>query len=62
MPDHNRTHDMARLTSGDLERTRRELTATPALARPDSAVRVPILAQMKAIETELAGRAASRAP
>ncbi len=57
MPDLNRVHDVSGLTSGDLERARRELTASLALVRPGSPARVPILARMSAIETELAGRA-----
>jgi hypothetical protein len=61
MPDPSRAHDVSALTGGDLERARRELTASLALARPDSPVRVPILAQMGAIETELAERATGRA-
>ncbi len=56
MPDHARPHDVRRLTSGELERATRELTANLALVRPDSPARVPILAQMSAIETELAAR------
>src|SRR5712691_6819324 len=57
MPDPKRAHDVSGLTSGDLARARRELTASLALVRPGSPARVPILAQMSAIETELAGRA-----
>ena len=57
MPDLHRAHDVSGLTSGALERARRELTASLALVRPGSPARVPILAQMRAIETELAGRA-----
>ncbi len=60
MPDLHRVHDVSGLTSGDLERARRELTASLALVRPGSPARVPILAQMSAIDTELAGRAAER--
>lgn len=52
MPDLHRVHDVSGLTSGDLERARRELTASLALVRPGSPVRVPILAQMSAIDTE----------
>lgn len=39
----------------------RELTASLALVRPGSPARVPILAQMRAIEDELAGRATGAA-
>jgi hypothetical protein len=42
---------------GQLERTKRELAASLALARPDSPARVPILAHMTVIDIELAGRA-----
>jgi len=59
MPDSNRPHQVAMLTPGELERARRELGACLALARPDSPARVPILAQLKAVEAELARRAAS---
>ena len=43
-------------TAGELERTRRELAASLALARPGSPVRAPIQAQMAAIDAELATR------
>jgi hypothetical protein len=42
---------------GELERARRELHASLALIRPGSAVRVPILARLRAVEAELADRA-----
>ena len=58
MPDPSRPHDVNRLTSSELERTRRELQASLALARPDSPARTPILAHMSAIDTELAERTA----
>jgi len=54
--DPGRPPDVSTLTSGELERTRRELAASLALARPDSPTRVPILAHLTAIDTELAGR------
>jgi len=57
VPD--RPHDVSALTAAELERAKRELTASLALVRPGSPARVPILAQMSAIETELAGRAAA---
>ena len=57
VPDPGRTPDVSDLTSGQLERTRRELAASLTLARPDSPARVPILAHITAIDTELAGRA-----
>ena len=59
MPNGNRPHHVRMLTPGELERARRELRASLALARPDSPARVPILAQLNAVEAELARRAAS---
>ena len=55
-----RDHDVTTLTARELEQARRELAASLALARPGSPARVPILAQMSAIDTELAGRSAAR--
>ena len=55
-----RDYDVTGLTGRQLERDRRELTASLALVRPDSPARVPILAQMSAIDTELAGRTGER--
>jgi hypothetical protein len=52
------SHDVSRLTTAELERTRRELQASLALARPGSASSVPILAHLSAIDAELAGRSA----
>ena len=51
-----RPRDVSGLTVSELERTRRELAANLALVRPDSPARVPILAHISAIDTELAGR------
>jgi hypothetical protein len=51
-----RGHDVTALTTGELERARRELAACLALARPDSQVRAPILARMRAIDAEAAER------
>lgn len=51
--------DVSGLTASELERTRRELAASLALARPDSPARTPILARISAIDAELAGRARS---
>lgn len=59
MPD--RAHDVSALTAADLERARRELAASLALVRPGSPARVPILAQIRAVETELASRNAGAA-
>jgi len=41
----------------ELQRARRDLAASLALARPDSPIRAPIEARMAAIDTELAERA-----
>ena len=54
-----RDHDVTLLTARELQRARRELVASLALARPDSPARVPILAHITAIDAELAGRSAS---
>lgn len=54
-----RPRDVSRLTAGELERARRELAASLALARPGSPARVPILAHMSAIDAELDQRAAA---
>jgi hypothetical protein len=51
-----REHDVSALTARELERARRELAASLALTRPGSPGRVPILAAMNAIDTELAQR------
>ncbi len=52
-----RCHDVSQLTTAELERGRRELAASLALARPGSPSAAPALAQMRAIDTELAERA-----
>ena len=52
-----REHDVSEMTTGELERTRRELEASLALARPGSMTSVPIMAQVRAIDRELADRA-----
>ena len=54
MPDPRRSYDATGLTVGELERARRELQASLALARPGSPARVPILARLRAIDAELA--------
>jgi hypothetical protein len=59
MPDINRPYEVTMLAPRQLERARRELRASLALARPDSPARVPILAQLNAVEAELARRDAS---
>jgi hypothetical protein len=53
----DRTPDVSGLTVGELERARRDLAASLALARPESPARLPILARMRAIDAELARRA-----
>jgi hypothetical protein len=55
-----RDHDVTTLTERELEQARRELTASLALTRPGSPARVPILARLRAIDAELAGRTADR--
>jgi hypothetical protein len=52
-----RDHDVTMLTGRELEIARRELSASLALARPDSAMRGPILTRLNAIDAELAQRA-----
>jgi hypothetical protein len=59
--DPGRPRDVSGLTADQLERARRELAANLALVRPDSPARVPILAHLSAIDTELASRTGSRA-
>lgn len=56
MPDPNRPYDVTGLTAGELERVRRELQASLALARPGSPAGVPILAGLRAVDAELAER------
>jgi hypothetical protein len=58
VPDPSRSHDVSGLTGAELARTRRDLQASLALARPGSAASVPILAHLSAIDAELAGRSA----
>jgi hypothetical protein len=53
-----RAPDVSGLTPCQLERTRRELRASLALARPGSPTRRPILAHLGAIDAELARRTA----
>ena len=56
MADLNRPHDVTGLTAGQLEQARCDLHVSLALARPDSAVRPPILTHLRAIDAELAER------
>jgi len=51
-----RDHDVGDLTGSELARARRELEASLALARPGSMTSVPIMAQLRAIDAELASR------
>ena len=60
VPDPARPPDASTLTPGELERTRRELAAALALARPGSPAQVPIRAHLDAIDAELARRATRR--
>ena len=60
VPDPSRSHDVSGLTDGELERTRRDLQASLALARPGSTACVPMLAHLSAVESELAERSAGR--
>ncbi len=55
----DRPYDVSNLTSAELERARRDLHVSLALAFPGSPARVPILASLGAIDTELAGRTAN---
>ena len=50
-----REHDVTALTVAELNRARRELAASSALARPGSPVRAPILTRITAIDAELTG-------
>jgi len=57
-----RDHDVGQLTTTELERTMRDLRANLGLISPDSPAHVPILAHMRAIDAELAGRAGNQQP
>jgi len=50
----DRPHDVSGLTAAQLDRARRDLQISLALASPGSPVRVSILAEMTAIDTVLA--------
>jgi hypothetical protein len=52
----DREHDVSGMTDDELHRARRGLEVSLALAFPGSAVRVPILEHLSAIEAELAAR------
>ena len=51
-----REHDVSSLSDSELQRARRDLAISLALARPDSPIRAPVLAHIDAIDTERAGR------
>ncbi len=46
MRDADRRHDVSALTSGELERIKRDLQVSLSLAWPDSPARVPMLAHL----------------
>jgi hypothetical protein len=50
-------HDNKQLSTAELERAKRDLTANLGLITSDSPMHVPIQAQMQAIDAELAERA-----
>lgn len=52
----DRPHDVTAMTSPELQRVRRDLQVSLALAFPGSPMREPILAQMDAIDVELERR------
>lgn len=54
-----RSHDVRSLTSGELDRARRELAASLALTRAGSPMRMPTEAQLRAIDAEVAERASA---
>jgi hypothetical protein len=52
----DRVHDVSRMTADELQRARRDLQVSLALASPGSPVRETILAHMSAIDAELTQR------
>jgi len=54
-----RSYSVRGIPTDELDRTRRELAASLALSRPGSPVRVPIEANLSAIDRELAERASA---
>lgn len=48
-----RDHDLSHMSPDELTRTRRQLEASLTFARPGSPVSVPIMAQIRAIDTLL---------
>ena len=61
MPD-NRPNDVSGMTDDELERARCHLLVSLTLASPGSPMRVPILAQISAIDAEQARRASQSRP
>jgi hypothetical protein len=57
-----RDHDVRQLTTAELELRMCELRANLSLISPDSPAHVPILAHMRAVDAELAGRAGNQPP
>ena len=55
-----RDHDVSQLTTAELERAKRELQANLGMITSHSPAHVPIQAQMRAIDSELAERAESQ--
>jgi hypothetical protein len=53
----DRDHDLSAMTAAELDRARRDLEVSLALAFPGSPVRVSITAEMSAIDRELGKRA-----
>jgi hypothetical protein len=56
----DRPHDVSSLTSAELDRAKRDLQVSLALAFPGSPVRVSIMAEMTAVDAELARRDGTR--
>ena len=56
----DRPHDVSSLTAAQLERAKRDLEISLALAFPGSPVRVTIQAEMTAIDAEQAERGGAR--
>jgi hypothetical protein len=55
----DRPHDVSSLTAAQLERAKRDLLISLALAFPGSPVQASIMAEMTAIDAELAERGSS---
>ena len=56
----SRVHDVSVMTDSELDRARRHLMVSLSLAYPGSPVRGAILAQISAIDAEVAGRESRR--